>query len=126
MVDRSEDSNNSSIEEIRFNELFLEVLDNSLTHILGEAAKETLFVYLKTVFFLDRENIGRKPTVFDAGLKMLFGSSATVIEKVIVRELFSRMGLKSSKNDTFVDLVEEARTYFILNEKWLSRAVEMS
>ena len=67
---------------------------------------------MKAVLFCDRENISEKIEVFHLGLKMLFGSGAIAIEDVIVRGLFAKLDLKFSWKDTFVNLVEKARTYF--------------
>jgi hypothetical protein len=114
MVDRSKDSKNSSLKEVGFNELLLEVIDDTLTYILGEEAKKVLYTYLKWTVFLEKQDIGKELAAFDEGLKKLFGSGANVIEDAVVKEMFSRMiGLKISANDTFLDIVEKMRTHFI-------------
>ena len=110
---------NSTIEDIRFSELFLEVLDNTLIDILGKEAKNELYIYFKAVLSLDSENISREVDAFHTGLKLLFGPSAIRIENAIAKELFSKIGLKFSTKDAFVDLVKKARTYFTLYEKQL-------
>jgi len=110
------DERNSSIGEARFNELLLEVIDDRLTRLLGEEAKKTLYIYLKAVLFLERENIGRELKLFHKGLKLLFGSSAIEMEDVIVKGLLSRLGLKISGKDTFVNFVEKAKTFLIVHE----------
>ena len=110
------DHGNESIGEARFNELLLEVIDNSLTSLLGEDAKKALYIYLKAVLFLERESVGKELEVFHTGLTLLFGSSAVEIEDVIVKELLSRLGLEISGKDTFVNFVKKAKTYFILHK----------
>jgi len=101
----------------RFNEILLGSIDRTLTKILGEESKRDIYIYLKVAVFLEREDIGRKLDAFQAGLEMLFGLGAAVIEYAIVKELFSEMGLNLSGRDTFVNLVEKARTYFTLYKK---------
>ena len=106
-----------SIEESRFNELFIDVMENTISDILGEEAKKEIYLYLKAVVFLEVENISKELVVFDAGLKRLFGAGATTLENAIVKELFSRIGLEVSARDTFVNLVGKAKTYFTLYGK---------
>ena len=110
---------NSTVEDIRFNELFVEVLDKTLIDILGKEAKRELYIYFKAVLSLDSENISREADAFHTGLKLLFGSGAIRIENAIVKELFSKIGLKVSTKHAFVDLVKKARIYFTLHKKQL-------
>jgi len=106
-----------SIEESRFNELFIDVMEHTISDILGGEAKKEICLYLKAVVFLEVENISKELVVFDAGLKRLFGAGATTLENAIVKELFSRIGLEVSARDTFVNLVGKAKTYFTLYGK---------
>jgi len=108
---------NSSIEDAQFNTLLLEVIDRSLADSLGEEVRNVVYLYLKAVLFLKKEDIPKELVAFHAGLIKLFGSSATLVEDVIVKELFSKIGVKFSAKDTFVNLVEKARTYFVLSKK---------
>ena len=82
MVDRS-------IREARFNELLLEVIDDNLNRLFGGMAGNLVYSFLKTVASLDREDITSDLVGFDGGLRKLLGSGATVLEKVIVKELYS-------------------------------------
>ena len=101
-----------SIREARFNELLLEVIDDNLNRLFGGMAGNLVYSFLKTVASLDREDITSDLVGFDAGLRKLLGSGATVLEKVIVKDLYSRLGLSVPLDDSFTELIEKAKNSY--------------
>jgi len=101
-----------SIREARFNELLLETIDDSLNRLFGGMAGNLVYSFLKTVASLDREDITSDLVGFDAGLRKLLGSGATVLEKVIVKELYSRLSLSVPVDDSFTELIEKAKNSY--------------
>jgi len=109
--------NYTNIGDVRFNELLQEAIDNTLTNTLGENAKKELYIYLKAVLSLDRNNVGRELEAFHTGLRLLFGSGALSIENAILKELFSRIGLSIHAEGDFLNLVKKARAHFSPRKK---------
>jgi len=105
-----------SIKEARFNELLLETIDDSLNRLFGGMAGNLVYSFLKTVASLDREDITSDLIGFDAGLRKLLGSGATVLEKVIVKELYSRLGLSVPLDDSFTELIEKAKNSYSMKK----------
>lgn len=96
-----------------FDEVLLESIDEGLS-ILGNEPKQAVFQYLSTIASLDRERIPAKIEEFSAGLKKALGSAARVIERLILKKLFQRIGatFRESSGLEFIDYVTEARRRF--------------
>lgn len=122
MLTTSEDIR--AIEDQLFNKLLLEIVDESLTSILGENSKMELYCYLKETVAFDTDNVNVEFAAFHMGIKNLFGSSAIIVENAIIKELFSRIRLDFHKEDDFVDQIKKARTYFKLNKRSIDRMVK--
>ena len=103
-----------SIEGRWFDKLFLEAIDVSLDRCFGMEIRNLVYVFLRASVSLERKSIPRAPSAFVSGLEKLFGSGATAIEKAIVKELYSKIDLEVSAEDTFPDLIERARASFTI------------
>ncbi len=103
--------------DINFNEVLIEVIDNILVDVLGKEVAKTLYLYLKTVVFIEKRNIPKEIVAFHAGLRKLFGHGAIAIEDAIIKELFYRIGLKITVKDSFVNLIRKAKIYSELAKK---------
>ncbi|NIP67341.1 hypothetical protein GWN63_06510 [Candidatus Bathyarchaeota archaeon] len=90
-------------------DLLLEVIDDTLKHIFREGGARVIYNTLEDRFQLKQEDIGEKPHVFSAGLEELLGSGAPVIERLILKELNSRLQLnfREKKGYGFADYIEE-------------------
>ena len=82
--------------------------------MLGNEPKQAVYQYLSTIQSLDREQIPDKVDEFSAGLRKALGTASRVIERLILKKLFQRIG--SSFRETaeleFTDYVTEARRRF--------------
>lgn len=96
-----------------FNQLILQVIDDSLG-ILGEEPKKAIYQYLLTIHSLPREDIPAKTEEFVSGLKKALGTASTVIERLILKKLYQRIGsvFRESQGLEFADYLEEARRRF--------------
>jgi archaellum biogenesis protein FlaJ (TadC family) len=96
-----------------FDQLLLESIDDGLS-ILGNEPKQAVYHYLATIGSLDRERIPDKLDEFSTGLKKALGSASKVIERLILKNLFQRMGstFRESSGLEFTDYVAEARRRF--------------
>lgn len=96
-----------------FSQLLLEAIDDSLS-VLGDEPRRALYQYLATMHSLDREDIPEKLEDFSEGLKKALGSASLVIQRIILRKLFQKLGssFRESPQLDFVDYIEDARRRF--------------
>jgi len=95
----------------KLDDLLLSAVDETMNHVFREAGTKVIYDYLENNSPLEREEIAEKPKVFSAGLERLLDSSAPVIEKMILKNLYSKLGLKfeEKKGYEFSDYVKELR-----------------
>jgi hypothetical protein len=93
------------------NNLLLDAVDETLRHIFKEGGAKVIFDFLENKCNLKREEIGEKPADFSAGLERFLGSAAPVMEKMILKNLYSKLELKFEEKEgyKFSDYVKELR-----------------
>jgi hypothetical protein len=97
----------------QFGEILLESIDDSL-QILGEEPKKAVYQYLSTIKSLEKKDIPDRLEDFQSGLKSALGGAARVVERLILRKLFQKIGstFKESSEYEFAEHVYEARRRF--------------
>ena len=82
----------------------MEAVDEGLKS-LGESSRHMIFFHLENSYSLKRHEIPKKPEAFAEGLEKIFGVGASVIEKIIIKTLYSKLGLnyENHKDYTFID-----------------------
>lgn len=98
-----------------FGEVLLSTIDESLS-VLGEEPKMALYQYLETMHSLPREDIPHRIEEFSNGLKKALGGASSVVERLILKKLFQRIGgvFREAQGLEFHDYVMEARRRFDL------------
>lgn len=93
--------------EIDFEKLLMEAVDESLT-VLPKSGREMLFFHLERSFSLKKHDIPKKPEIFATALEQIFGAGALILEKLIVKNLYSKLGLeyKDRRDLTFADCLK--------------------
>ncbi|MDH5391069.1 MAG: hypothetical protein OEX10_07970 [Candidatus Bathyarchaeota archaeon] len=93
-----------------FEKLFIEAVDEGL-ETLGESGKHMVFFHLDKSYSIKKHEIPKKPEAFARGLEKIFGAGASVIEKLIVKSLYSKLGLEYEYLETrpFADYVNGLR-----------------
>jgi len=93
-----------------FEKLFIEAVDEGL-ETLGESGKHMIFFHLDKSYSVKKHEIPKKPEAFAKGLKKIFGAGASVLEKLIVKSLCSKLGLEYEDVESrpFVDYVNCVR-----------------
>ena len=76
------------------NEMLLNVVDETMRRVFREEGTKVIYSYLENSSHLKLEEIAEKPEVFSAGLERLLGSGALVIENLILKNLYRKIGLK--------------------------------
>ena len=91
--------------------LLLDAVDETLRHVFKEEGAKVIFDFLENKCNLKREEIGEKPEDFSAGLERFLGSAAPVMEKMILKNLHSKLELKFEEKEgyQFSDYVKELR-----------------
>lgn len=92
------------IEEFR--KALLKAVDNGLL-VIGESARDALFYHIERSFGIRRPEIPEKLEGFHEALEGLLGAGARVVETLIARNLYDRLGLgfEGHENWTLVDYV---------------------
>lgn len=95
----------------KLDELLLDVIDETLKCVFKEAGADVIYNYIENKCHLKREEIAEKTEVFSAGLERMLGSGAPVIEKLVLKNLYRKLGLKfkEKKDYEFSDYVKELR-----------------
>ena len=94
-----------------WNEFFVEVVDETLKQIFKEDGAKVIYEFLENHSCLKLEEISDKPEVFSASLERLMVSAARVIEQMILKKLYSRLGLKFEEKPCyeFSDYIRELK-----------------
>jgi hypothetical protein len=102
-----------------FELLLLECIDEGLS-VLGNEPRQALYQYLLTICSLPRDEIPGRVADFAAGLKKSLGGASRVIERIILRKLFQKIGsnFRETMDTEFTEYVAEAkRRYEMLSRK---------
>lgn len=92
-----------------FREVLLEAVDDGLL-ILGESGRKAIYFHLQNMHSLEREDIPDRTEAFVEGLRKIFGLGAEVIEKAVIKSLFSKLGInyEEKKNYGFLEYLNNA------------------
>jgi len=101
----------------QFAKILIESVDYSLL-LLGESARKAVYFHLERDYSITREKVPENIEAFVNGLESLFGAGALVIERSILDNLHSKLGLKyeEKKNFIFIDSLNRAKE-MLLNEQ---------
>ena len=91
--------------------LLPKTVDETLEQVFTKEGARTVQVFIKNNLHITREEIVEKPEALSSSLRRLLGSGATVIESLIVENLYHRVGLKfeEKKGYEFPDYINELK-----------------
>jgi hypothetical protein len=94
-----------------WNSLFAEAVDDTLKQIFKEDGAKVIYEFLENHTRLKLEDVADKPEVLSTTLERLMVSAAHVIEKLILKNLYHRLGLKFEEKEgyQFPDYIKELR-----------------
>jgi|SRR3989304_4625390 len=92
-------------------DLLLNAVNETVKQIFKEAGAEVIFNFIEKQCHLKLEEIVEKPEVFSAGLERLTVSATSVIEKMILENLYSKLNLRFAEKDgyDFSDYIKELK-----------------
>jgi len=95
----------------RLDDLLLSAVDETLKQVFREEGVKVIYDYLENKCHLRREQIFEKPQVFSADLERLLASASLVIEKMVLKNLFSKLELEFEERQgyEFLDYIRELR-----------------
>ena len=96
-----------------FSQVLLDCVDEGLS-VLGSEPRQAVYQYLATIHSLERDQIPDKVDEFAAGLKKALGGASRVIERLILKRLFLRIGstFRETAELEFADYVRDAKRRF--------------
>lgn len=110
--------------EGEFDKTIRKTVNDALNQIFGQAAALIIYNYLEKTDSLTPEEIPKKLDVFARGLEDFFDSGALVVERVILKHLYSSYGFefKENKKDrSFVDNIIQLKSTVNENMKITSK-----
>jgi len=92
--------------EDRFNEVLLKAVDDGLA-MLGETVRHAIYYHVERSSRIKREEIPERLETFHRALEDLLRAGGNVVEKMIARSLYGKLGLdfEEHENWTLVDYV---------------------
>lgn len=98
------------MKKMNFDKTLLEAVDHALLSF-GESPRKAIYYHLDKNFKIQKEDIPGETDKFTSALNAIFGSGATVIEKLIVRDLYQRLNLNFEEKSSFeiTDYISLAR-----------------
>jgi hypothetical protein len=97
-----------------FDYILLSAVEESLSS-LGESPKQAILFHLETSFKIKKERIPTNLTEFTKALEGIFGPGASYLEKLIMKRLYEKLGLKfeNSVAVEFSEGIEAAKKHLM-------------
>jgi hypothetical protein len=98
-----------------FSKILLSAVEESLSS-LGDSPKQAILFHLEASFNLKKEKIPTNLTEFTKALEGIFGPGASYLEKLIVKHLYEKLGLKFEENAglDFLQCVDSVKKRILL------------
>ncbi len=93
-----------------FEKILLEAVENGLSS-LGDSPKQAIFFHLEASFKIKKKHIPTNLTEFAKALERIFGPGAPYLEKLIVKHLYEKLGLRfeNMENWDFLERVNNVK-----------------
>jgi hypothetical protein len=98
-----------------FNSIMLSSINRIMQGVLGQGTTEIVLDHMEFFSGLKSEDVPTKIDLFKKLLEDLLGCGATIMEKMIVKDIYSRLDLQLVYGGDFISSVNNARTAYIQN-----------
>lgn len=97
-----------------FSKILLSAVEESLSS-LGDSSKQAVFFHLEASFKIKRESIPAQLTEFTDALERIFGPGAPYLERLIVKNLHEKLGLKfeDARSWDFLTCVDNVKRHLV-------------
>jgi len=104
-----------SMEE--FKKILLETIDESMVQVFGSTSTEVIYDYIEGNHDLRKEDIAENLEIFSSSLEKMFGFGATLLEKLVLKKLYMKLGLKYEEKEgyKFLDYIKELKSQILLD-----------
>ena len=104
-----------------FSEILLAAVEESLSS-LGNSPKQAILFHLEASFKIKKEHIPENITEFAKALEKIFGPGALYLEKLIVKRLYEKLGLKFENVESrdFLECVDQVKKRLPLKEGYIT------
>ena len=112
--------------EDEFAKILIEAVDHGL-RILGESSRKAILYHLEKDYSITRTKIPEHTEAFTKGLESIFGAGSLVIERSILKYLYSKLGLKyeEKRNCRFIDSLNKAKELWQENPRKVDEEAEL-
>jgi len=95
---------------LRFELAVIEAVDSGLL-VLGESAKHAIYYHIETGYHVRREDIPHRIESFQEALRGLLGEGAAIIERLIAKNLQSKLGMvfEERENWALANYIKQAK-----------------
>ena len=105
-----------TVKDKKFDTLLIGAIDESLTS-LGESAKQSIYFHIEKKFGVSSNSIPENLEEFQAGLEKIFGVGARFIEILIMKNLYTKIGVPPEMSTDckleFVEYVAAAKRSYL-------------
>jgi len=105
-----------------FSKILLSAVEESLSS-LGDSPKQAILFHLESSFKIKKEKIPANLTEFAKALEGIFGPGASYLEKLIVKRLHEKLGLRfeDTASLNFLECVENVKKRLVLKGECVTR-----
>jgi len=100
-----------------FEKILLETIDESMAQVFGNTSTEVIYDYLKGNHKLGKETIPENLEIFSSSLEKMFGFGAILLEKLVLKKFYTKLGLKYEEKEgyKFLDYIKELKSQILLD-----------
>jgi len=100
-----------------FEKILLETIDESMVQVFGNTSTGVIYDFIKGNHGLRKEDIPESLEIFSSSLEKMFGFGALLLEKLILKKLYTKLGLRYEENEgyKFLDYIKELKSQIILD-----------
>lgn len=96
---------------------FTKILKDAVDHgllVLGPSARKAIYFHLEKNYSITKDQIPENIEAFTESLARMFGAGAQVIERLILEDLQTQLGLKieESRDSNFLNCLDKAREMY--------------
>jgi len=104
-----------SMEE--FERILMETIDESMVQVFGKTSTGVIYDFIKENHDLRKEDIPENLEIFSSSLEKMFGFGATLLEKLVLKKLYTKLGLKYKEKEgyKFLDYIKELKSQVLLD-----------
>jgi hypothetical protein len=98
-----------------FDKLLQNAIDDALMS-LGESVKQAIYYHIESKFSVPKDHVSENLDQFQLGLEKIFGAGARFLEILIMKNLYSKIGVPLDLDDAnleFIKYVEAAEESFL-------------